>query len=61
MSSSDQPSPDRHQQAAQSVAEAHGLLTALRAELDQHPKLEEAIVKLELALETLTLNTGGML
>ncbi len=47
--------------AAQNVAEARRLLDSLRQELDQHPKLEEAIVKLELALENLTLNTGGML
>ena len=54
-------SDDRHQQAAMNVAEAHRLLESLRSELDRHPKLEEAIVKLELALETLTLNSGGML
>jgi len=56
-----EPSDDRQAQALRDVTEAHGLLTALRSELDQHPKLEEAIVKLELALENLTLKTGGML
>ena len=54
-------SDERQALAAKNLAEAHGLLTALRAELEQHPKLEEAIVKLELALENLTLKTGGML
>jgi len=52
---------DRQAIAAQNVAEARRLLDSLRQELDEHPKLEEAIVKLELALEKLTLNTGGML
>lgn len=55
----DQPQ-DRNAIATQNVTEARNLLHSLREELDQHPKLEEAIVKLELALENLTLNTGGM-
>jgi hypothetical protein len=49
------------EQAVQNVREATKLLHSLRAELDQHPQLEEAIIKLELALENLTLQTGGML
>ena len=56
------PSPlDPEVKAVQDVAEAHRLLRSLRDELNQHPKLEQAIVKLELALETLTLKSGGML
>ena len=52
---------DRQAVAAQNVAEARNLLDSLRGELNQHPKLEEAIVKLEIALEKLTLKSGGML
>ena len=52
---------ERQAIAAQNVAEAHRLLDSLRQELNEHPALEQAIVKLELALENLTLNTGGML
>jgi len=52
---------DRQAVAAQNVAEARNLLHSLRGELHEHPKLEEAIVKLEIALEKLTLNSGGML
>jgi len=52
---------DRQAIAAQNVAEARRLLDGLRKELDQHPSLEEAIIKLELALENLTLKSGGML
>lgn len=59
MSSSKQtPEPN---EAAQNVAEARKLLESLRSEIERHPKLEEAIVKLELALENLTLRSGGML
>jgi len=47
--------------AAQHVAEAHQLLNNLRQRLDRHPELEEAILKLEMALHALTVKTGGML
>jgi len=54
------PQPDVQQPAAaaEHVAEAHRILSGLR---DQHPDLEEAIAKLELALSVLTTKTGGML
>jgi hypothetical protein len=58
MSDTDQ---ERQAIAAQNVEEARRLLDSLRQELERHPKLEEAIVKLELALENLTLRSGGML
>ena len=47
--------------AAEHEAEAHRILNGLREKLDQHPDLEEAINKLELALSILTTKTGGML
>jgi hypothetical protein len=52
---------DRHEAAVHHVSDARSLLDSLRGELDRHPKLEEAIVKLELALENLTIKSGGML
>ena len=52
---------ERHEQAVHNVEEARTILNSLRSELDRHPKLEEAIVKLELALENLTIKSGGML
>lgn len=52
---------DRHEEAVKNVAEAHRLLDTLRSQIDRHPELEAAIVKLELALENLTIKTGGML
>jgi hypothetical protein len=53
--------PPSSEPALQNLTEAKNLLEALRQEIQQHPKLEEAIVKLELALENLTIKSGGML
>jgi hypothetical protein len=62
MSSTGQPKPEASgQAAAQNVAEAHRLLRALQQQVGQHPALEEAIEKLELALSALTIQTGGLL
>jgi hypothetical protein len=62
MNSTDVPTPEASpNQAAQNVAEAHRLLKTLQRRVGQHPELEEAIVKLELALSALTLQTGGLL
>lgn len=62
MSSTDQPKPEAgHHAAAKNVAEAHKLLQSLQEQVGQHPALEEAIEKLELALSALTIQTGGLL
>jgi hypothetical protein len=62
MSSNGVPTPITPEtKAAEQVADAHQLLKTLRAQLGQHPELDEAIVKLELALSALTLQTGGLL
>jgi len=50
-----------HAEVIEHITEAHGILQRLRGKLDQHPELEEAIEELELALNKLTLRTGGML
>lgn len=53
----------RSADAAKHVAGAHHLLNELRKKLrvEEHPELEEAITKLEVALSILTVKTGGML
>jgi hypothetical protein len=62
MNPTDAPTPESSgSQAADHVAEAHQLLKSLQDQLGKHPVLEEAIVKLELALSALTLQTGGLL
>jgi len=51
-------------QAAQHVAEARELLKSLDEKhglLERHPELAEVVTKLELALNELTLETGGLL
>jgi predicted component of type VI protein secretion system len=60
MSNAANPSPES-KQAVEHITEARELLSQLRGKLDQHPELEEAITKLELALSALTLQTGGLL
>ena len=55
------PSTEQTPDAAEHVAEAHRILSGLRQRLDQHPDLEEAIAKLEMALSILTTKSGGML
>jgi GrpB-like predicted nucleotidyltransferase (UPF0157 family) len=54
-------SPDPIPTAVEQVAKAHRRLLALRDELDRHPELERAIVELEMALNALTIKTGGLL
>jgi len=53
-----EPSPEH---AIEHVSHARELLQALQKRIGQHPELEEAIVKLESALSSLTVKTGGML
>jgi hypothetical protein len=49
------------QQAAQHVASATQLLKALQHKVGEHPEIQEAVNKLELALAILGVQTGGML
>jgi hypothetical protein len=53
--------PTQDHEAVEHVAEAHRILSGLRQQLDKHPDLDEAIAKLEMALNVLTTKTGGML
>ena len=55
--------PTQAGEPAQHVAHAHQLLKSLSEKfgLEKHPELQEAITKLELALNQLTIDTGGML
>ena len=50
-----------HLAAIEHITEAHSILKRLRDRLDEHPELEQAIEELELALNVLTLRTGGLL
>jgi hypothetical protein len=57
-----EPKPEQNSnQAAEQVAGAHQILKELQKTLGNHPELGEAIVKLEMALSTLAVKTGGLL
>ena len=53
--------PNSEKPAIEHVEGAHDLLKTLRARIGEHPELTEAIRKLEMALNVLTVKTGGML
>ncbi len=56
------PKPEQNpNEAAEHVASAHKLLKELQQKLGSHPELGEAITKLEMALSTLAVQTGGLL
>jgi len=57
-----EPRPEQDSaQAAAHVASAHEILKTLQAKLGEHPELGAAITKLEMALNDLAIQTGGML
>jgi hypothetical protein len=49
------------EQAAEHLAGVHHLLKALQDKIGEHPLLAEAILKVEMALNTLGVKTGAML
>jgi hypothetical protein len=48
-------------QAAEHVASAQKILMELQKKVGTHPELGEAITKLEMALNSLAIQTGGLL
>ena len=58
---SDPKSEQSPTEAAAHVANAREILKALQAKIGEHPELGEAITKLEMALNNLAIQTGGML
>ncbi len=56
------PKPDQDPaQAAEHVASARQILKDLQKKVGSHPELGEAITKLEMALNILAVQTGGLL
>lgn len=47
-------------QAAAHIASAHQILKALQEKIGEHPEIGAAITKLEMALNDLAVQTGGM-
>ena len=48
-------------QAATHIAGAQQILKSLQERIGEHPEIGQAITKLEMALNTLAVNTGGLL
>ncbi|MGB9072568.1 MAG: hypothetical protein WCC22_07835 [Terriglobales bacterium] len=48
-------------EAAAHIASAHQILKALQEKIGEHPELGAAITRLEMALNVLAVQTGGML
>jgi hypothetical protein len=48
-------------QAAVHISKAHQILKVLEEKIGTHPELGAAITKLEMALNILSIKTGGML
>ena len=62
MPTPEKPKPEQNPNyAAEHVASAHQILKGLQEKLGTHPELGEAITKLEMALSTLAVKTGGLL
>ena len=53
--------PQNPARAAEHVAGAHQILKALQYKIGQHPEIGAAITKLEMALNVLAVQTGGVL
>jgi hypothetical protein len=62
MPTSSEPKPEQNSaQAAEHVASAQKILKELQQKVGTHPELGEAITKLEMALNSLAIQTGGLL
>jgi hypothetical protein len=48
-------------QAAAHIASAHQILKSLQEKIGEHPEIGAAITKLEMALNDLAIQTGGLL
>ena len=48
-------------QAATHIASAHQILKSLQEKIGEHPEIGAAITKLEMALNDLAVQTGGLL
>jgi hypothetical protein len=55
-----EPTAPQPNEALEHITAAHAILKSMQQQLAQHPELDEAIRKLELALNSLTIQTGGL-
>ena len=61
MPAENEPKPQQDTtQAAAHIASAHQILKALQEKIGEHPEIGVAITKLEMALNDLAVQTGGL-
>jgi len=61
MPAENKPKPEQDTaQAAAHIASAHQILKALQEKIGEHPEIGAAITKLEMALNDLAVQTGGL-
>ena len=62
METHSEPNPEQDPaQAAAHIASAHEILKVLEKKIGEHPEIGAAITKLEMALNVLAIQTGGLL
>jgi hypothetical protein len=62
METPNQPGPESNPSAAEGhIKSAHQILVALQEKIGQHPEIGQAVTKLEMALNVLAVQTGGLL
>lgn len=62
METQDERNPDQKKaEAAAHIANANEILKGLQEKIGKHPEIGAAITKLEMALNVLAVNSGGML
>jgi len=62
METPNKPTPQSKPSEAEGhIKSAHEILVALQAKIGQHPEIGQAVTKLEMALNVLAVQTGGLL
>jgi hypothetical protein len=62
METPNKPNPDHQSTEAEAqIRSAHQILKALQEKIGEHPEIGAAITKLEMALNDLAIQTGGLL
>lgn len=61
MQTNSEPNPQPNPQAEAHIRSAQDILKALQEKIGEHPEIGAAITKLEMALNDLAIQTGGLL
>lgn len=61
METNSEPNPQRNPRAEAHIKSAQDILRAFQEKIGEHPEIGAAITKLEMALNDLAIQTGGLL